>query len=67
MKLDQAFSNGKWSVSVNTVGDLIKELQRLPPELAVNQGMGEGVDVTVFNRNLENPQVGFSEFGEWAD
>lgn len=46
-----------------TVGALIKELEKLPRTLAVNQGFGKGVKPTVFNANCEWSKP-FLEFKE---
>jgi hypothetical protein len=66
-KLDKAFSNGSWTINCKTVGDVIKELQRLPPELPVHQGFEDSVDLVVFNRDRADVHVSFAEGGEWDE
>lgn len=46
-----------------TVGALIKELEKLPRTLAINQGFGKGVKPTVYNAHVEwsKPFIKFEE------
>ncbi len=46
-----------------TVGDLLKELEKLPRTLAIKQGFGNGVKPVVYNINCiwSKPQLEFNE------
>lgn len=65
-KLDKAFSNGKWSINVRTVGEMIDELSRLPRDMQVKQGFEDSTDIVVFNRNTE-PFVEMEDGNRWDD
>lgn len=44
------FCNANYEpVLCETVGDVIEALKRLPAETPIDQGMGEGVRLTVYN------------------
>jgi hypothetical protein len=61
------FSNGKWCINVNTVGEAIRELSLLDPELPLNQEYeGRGCDIVVMNRSTDM-HVAFAEGGFWDD
>lgn len=66
MDKDTIFSNGGWAVNVETVGELIKELQRLNPDTPVLDTVS-GADVVLFNRDMAGEHVGFAEGGEWTE
>jgi hypothetical protein len=53
-------------VTIDTVEDLIKELECLPPKLPVKQG-SFGADLVLFNRGDQDMYVGFDERGEWPE
>ena len=55
-----------FSVNVKTVGDMIKQLQKLPKTLPVRTGGGESVDLVIFNRAEKSIHLGFEEGGEWT-
>jgi len=59
------FTNHKWYTTVNTVQDLIRELELLPPLLSVKQGEG-GVDAVIFNRDRDDMYLSFEPGGEWS-
>lgn len=61
------FSNGGWSVKAMTVGDIIKEISRLPPTMKVEHFPKMGVDLIVFNRGASDEHLGFEEAGFWSD
>lgn len=62
------FSNGKTYINVKTVGQAIEELKRLPPDMPMNQEYdGNGADIVIFNRDLEDPHVEFTGGGEWDE
>lgn len=66
MELKTAFSNGKSVKNVRTVGQLIEELQRLPPSLPVDQGYDDdGTDIVIFNIESGSPHVSFAEGLDW--
>ena len=47
-----------------TVGDLIEQLQRLPPELAIEQGFGRGGKLKVYNASTASPHLKIKEVDE---
>ena len=68
MKFENALSNGKWAKTVQTVGDLIEELKRLPAELPVDQKFeGRGSDLVIMNRDMPNAHIQLSGAGEWDE
>lgn len=61
------FSNGKWNINVRTVGEAIRELSLLDPELELNQEYeGKGCDILVMNRTSDI-HVAFAEGGFWDE
>jgi hypothetical protein len=67
MSLEKAFSNGKWAITVHTVGELIDELSRLPRDLPVDQEYeGRGSDLVVINRDSD-AHIRLDEAGFWDD
>lgn len=66
MDLNTAFSNGKWSVNVRNVGQLIDELKRLPADLPVRMGFEDSADLVVFNRD-DDPHVALEDGNDWCD
>lgn len=60
------FSNDDWKINVKTVGDLVKELSRLPQNMPCHQDFSDSTDICVFNRTTD-PFVEFQSGGEWAD
>ena len=67
MDFDKAFSNGKWAKTVSTVGEAIEELKRLPPDMPVQQGFADCVDLVVFNRDKPDMHCSFEEGGDWDE
>jgi hypothetical protein len=65
--LDKAFSNGKWTMTVSTVGELVDELNRLPRDLPTKLGFAEATDIVVFNRGSDDAHVSFEEGGDWDE
>jgi hypothetical protein len=65
--LDKAFSNGDWAINCKTVGEVVRELQRLPQDMRVELSFGDGVDVVVFNRDQPDVHVSFHDGGDWVD
>jgi len=66
--IEATFSNGKFAKTVQTVGELIEELSRLPPETPVDQEYeGRGSDVVLMNRNQDNAHIQLSEAGLWDE
>ena len=63
--MSKKFSNGDWKINVKTVGELIKELERLPKNLPIHQGFSESVDVVVFNRKQADAHIAFDEGESW--
>jgi hypothetical protein len=61
------FSNGDWAVNCKTVGEVVRELQRLPADLPVEQGFSKGVDLVVFNRMHADVHLEFEESGDWTN
>jgi hypothetical protein len=61
------FSNGKWNINVSTVGEAIRELSLLDPELPLNQEYEDkGCDIVVMNRSSDI-HVAFAEGGFWDE
>jgi hypothetical protein len=61
------FSNGKWCINVSTVGEAIRELSLLDPELELNQEYeGKGCDIVIMNRDSDI-HVEFAEGGYWDE
>jgi hypothetical protein len=67
MNNDKPFSNKSCCIECFTVGDVIRELERLPKALAVHQGFSESVDIVLFNRKKPSIHVGFADGGEWSN
>jgi hypothetical protein len=63
----QSFSNGKWHISVTTVGEMVRELSKLDPALPVECSLSDGVDLVVFNRGQDTVHLGFGALGDWVD
>lgn len=61
------FSNSGWSIKAMTVGDMIEELQKLPPDMSVELFPSQGVDLVVFNRGMKEEHLGFKEAGSWSE
>jgi len=56
------FYNDKGTpVVCKTVGEVIEQLKRLPDDLAIGQGFGSAVRLTVYNITREDPHLDFSE------
>ena len=61
MAIKERFSNGKTRVPIWTVRELITELQRLPPDTEVCQGLGVGADVVLYNASKGRAHVEIEE------
>jgi len=62
------FSNGKWHINVRTVGEAIRELSLLDPDLELDQEYdGNGCDIVVMNRTSDDTHVQFAEGGFWDE
>lgn len=66
MIVEERFSNGKTWKNVETVGELIQELQRLPSDTPVRQGMEDSTDIVLFNA-LDDAHVSFDEGLFWDE
>lgn len=64
---ESGFSNGKWHKYVTTVGEMIAELSRLDPELAVRHGFDEGADLVVFNRTRPDAHLTLEDGHVWDE
>jgi hypothetical protein len=51
------FTNQQNAITVNTVGELIRELSLLPPELPVRHPYSRGLDLTFWNREREDVTI----------
>lgn len=61
MNIPPEFYNVNYNpVHCETVGEVIEQLKRLPPDLPVDQGFGKGVRITVYNASTD-PHVEFDE------
>lgn len=50
-----------------TVGEVVDQLKRLPPDLPVESGFGKGVELIVFNvgaKHVDGPHLDFHEISE---
>lgn len=62
------FSNGKTAVAVKTVGELIKELERLPSDFPVDQDYPDkGVEAIIFNISKDSKHLAFKEVYFFTD
>jgi len=54
---NRKFSNGELYKNVQTVGEMIDELSRLPRSLRICQGMSQSADLVVYNSlfGLDDP------------
>lgn len=66
MDIENTFSNGRYSIECQTVGDVIDELSRLPRDLPVKQGLEESVDLVVVNLKHADTHLIFEEGGEFS-
>jgi len=48
-------------LNCQTVEDVIQQLSRLPKDLKVEVGFGEGVDLVVFNYGMPSMHLSFEE------
>ena len=55
------YNEKRTPVLCETVGEVIEQLKRLPEDLAIGQGFGEAVILTVYNISMENPHLSFDE------
>ena len=67
MNLDKPFSNDKWHINCETVGDVIDELSNLPRDLPVKSSFTDSVDLVVFNRKQDDVHLAFEDGEEWDD
>ena len=60
------FSNGKFHIQVKTVGEAVKELSLLDPDLPMDQEYdGEGSDLVVMNRKSDDTHLHIDGGGFW--
>jgi hypothetical protein len=55
------YSDKGQPVTVDTVGEAIEQLKRLPEDLEISQGFSEGVRLIVYNISRHNPHLAFEE------
>ena len=67
MKVEEKFSNGKHHITVETVGQLVDELNRLPRTLRIMQEHESGADVVVYNNGRPDCHLALDEAGMWDD
>ena len=65
--MEQAFSNEKWHINCETVGDVIDELSRLPRDMPVHSSFVDSVDLVIFNRRQPDVHLAFEDGGDWLD
>ncbi len=61
------FSNGKWNKNVSTVGELISELSLIDPDMPIQQGFSDSVDIVIFNRDQDDRHIEFEDGETWCN
>ena len=59
--IPKSFWSGNRKPKAHTVADLIAQLQKLPDELEIKLGFGDGCQLIVYNINTDSMQLEIAE------